>query len=93
MTDPEKKRMLQILRATESLYSEALALKAVLRSRGVTQPVWEKECARLMHDPELATMVHARFQQLYDEIEHSHDETAAVEALLQALPVAKKPLN
>jgi hypothetical protein len=93
MTDAEKKRMLQILRATEMLYSECLALKSVLRSRGVSRKAWEKECARLMSDPELAPLVHVKFEQLYAEIEQARDEAKAVEELLQALPVAKKPLN
>jgi|CZKH01.1.fsa_nt_gi hypothetical protein len=93
MTDDEKKRMLSVVRATEFLFSETCALKTVLLSRRIPQRVWEPECARLMKDPELAGMLHAKFQHLYDEIEQAHDETKALEALLQALPKPKKDWN
>jgi len=93
MTDAEKKRMLAVVRAAEFLYSENCALKTVLLSRRIPQQTWELECARLMKDPQLAGMLRAKFQHLYDEIEQARDETAAIEALLQALPKPKKDWN
>jgi len=90
MTDAEKKRMLSVVRAAEFLFSENCALKTVLLSRRVPQSTWEPQCARLMQDPELAGQLHIKFQHLYDEIEQAHDETKALEALLQALPTPKK---
>jgi hypothetical protein len=91
MTDAEKKRMLTVVRAAEFLFSENLALKTVLISHRVA--AWEQKCERLMKDPQLSPQIRAKFQHLYDEIEQAHDETKALEALLQALPKPKKDWN
>lgn len=93
MTDAEKKRMLAVVRATEFLFSENAALKVVLLSHRIPQPVWEREAERLLNDPQLSPHVHAIFQHLYDEIELAHDETKAFEELLGALPKPKKQWN
>lgn len=93
MNDGEKKRMLAIVRATEFLFSENCALKAVLLFRRIPQKVWEAECARLMKDSEISQKLRGKFQHLYDEVEQARDESRAVEELLRALPVSKKPLN
>lgn len=91
MTEAEKKRMLAVVRATEFLYFENAALKAMAMSHRIAN--WERHVERLLSDPKLIPQIRAKFQHLYDEVEQARDETAAVEALLQALPVAKKPLN
>jgi hypothetical protein len=93
MTDAEKKRMLAIVRAAEFLYSENLALKTVLFSYPVPESIWKKKCEKLTNDPELSPQVHAKFQHLYDEIEHSRDESEAFRELLKALPKPKKDWN
>ena len=93
MTDPEKKRMLLLVRTVESLFSETCALKTVLASHRVAQTVWKREVDRLINDPELTPYLHTKFQQLYDDIEQTRDETAAFEALLTALPLTRKKWN
>lgn len=93
MTADEKKRMLGIVRATEFLFSEGIALKTVLLSHRIPKHVWEKECSQLMNDPELSPLVHAKFQHLYLEIEQARDESEAFEELLRVLPKPKKDLN
>jgi hypothetical protein len=93
MTDAEKKRMLQLVRITEFMFSQSLALKLVLLSHGVPEKVWERELSAALNDPETRLLWKPTFQRLYDEIEQAVDEKAAVEALLRALPEAKKPSN
>jgi hypothetical protein len=51
MTKPEKKRLSAILRATEYLYLENIALKLVLDHREV--PHWQKLVERLLTDKEM----------------------------------------
>jgi len=90
MTDAEQKRMLRFLQTVECLFSENMALKAVLRSHQVPEPVWHKECDDLMNDPKLSPLVRAKFQHLYREIEQARDESDAFAALLQDLPTPRK---
>jgi hypothetical protein len=91
MTDAEKQRMLTVVRAAEFLFSENLALKTVLISHRIA--AWEQQSETLMKDPRLSPQIRAKFQHLYDEIEQAHDETKALEALLQALPKPRKEWN
>jgi hypothetical protein len=91
MTDAEKKRMLRFLQTVECLFSENIALKSVLRSHRVPTPVWQKECDKLMNDPEHSS--HVKFRHLYDEIEKTRDESKAVAALLQVLPKPRTQWN
>jgi hypothetical protein len=93
MTAGEKKRMIGIIRTVECFFSENLALKAVLTSHRIPMPVWQKECDKLMDDPEHSPEVHIKFQSLYNEIERARDGTKALEALLEALPAPKKQWN
>jgi hypothetical protein len=93
MTDAEQKRMLRFLQTVECLFSENVALKAVLRSHRVPMPVWQKECDKLMNDPEHSSRVHVKFQNLYDGIEKTRDESNAFAALLQVLPKPRKQWN
>ncbi len=92
MTDPQKKRMLLLVRTVESLFFETCALKTVLASHRVAPNVWKVAVDRLMKDPELSPQIHAQFQHLYDDIEEARDEAAAFEALLIAL-MSKKTWN
>jgi hypothetical protein len=92
MTDAEKKRMLQLVRIAEFLFSQNLALKNVLPAHHVPEDVLEKEYLRLTSDPE-SSLARLQFQQIYDSVKQAPDEKATVQALLQALPVSKKPEN
>jgi hypothetical protein len=93
MNDAETRRMLRMLRTIECLFSENIALKSVLRSHRVPTPVWEKECDKLLNDPEHSPGVHAKFQHLHDEIKKSRDQSKAFATLLQVLPKPKKLWN
>ena len=88
MTKQEKKRLSAVLRATEYLFLENIALKLVLEHREV--PHWQKLLERLLSDKEMLAGVRLKFRDLYDEIEGSADPSAAVEALLGELPAPKK---
>jgi len=90
LTDAEKKQMLAVARAVEFLFSENCALKAVLLSHGVSQRVWEPECAELVTEPEIAQKTRAKWQALYDYIERSPDLSGALKSLLQAIPKTGK---
>lgn len=89
MTKAEKKRLTAVLRATEYLFLENIALKLVLEHRAV--PNWEKLLDHLLADKEMLAGVRLRFGDLYREIERSTDPTKVLEALVGELPGPKKP--
>ena len=89
MTKAEKKRLSAVLRATEYLFLENIALKLVLEHRAV--PNWEKLVDHLLADKEMLAGVRLKFGDFYREIEQSTDPAAAVETLLGELPAPKKP--
>jgi len=88
MTKEEKKRLSTVLRATEYLFLENIALKLVLEHREV--PNWQKLVEHLLSDKEMLAGVRLKFRDLYREIEGSSDPSAALEALLGEFPAAKK---
>jgi len=88
MTKEEKKRLSSVLRATEYLFLENIALKLVLEHREVAN--WQKLVEHLLSDKEMLAGVRLKFRDLYREIEGSSDPSAALEALLGELPAAKK---
>jgi hypothetical protein len=88
MTTQEKKRLSAVLRATEYLFLENIALKLVLEHREV--PNWQKLLEHLLADKEMLAGVRLKFRDLYDEIEGSADPSAALDALLGELPAPKK---
>ncbi len=88
MTKQEKKRLSTVLRATEYLFLENIALKLVLQHRGV--PNWEKLLDHLLSDKEILAGVGLKFSDLYREIERSAEPSAALEAFLGQLPSPKK---
>jgi hypothetical protein len=88
MTKEEKKRLSTVLRATEYLFLENIALKLVLEHRKVAS--WQKLLEHLLSDKEMLAGVRLKFRDLYREIEGSSDPSAALEALLGELPAAKK---
>ena len=88
MTSAEKKRLSAVLRATEFLFIENIALKLVLEHRKV--PNWQKLVERLLADKEMLAGVHLKFSDLYGKIETSADPSAALEEFLAGLPAPKK---
>jgi hypothetical protein len=88
MTKAEKKRLAAVLRATEYLFLENIALKLVLEHRNV--PHWQKLLDRLLADKEVLAGVRLKFRDLYSEIESSDDPSKALGELLGELPAPKK---
>jgi hypothetical protein len=88
MTNQEKQRLSTVLRATEYLFLENIALKLVLEHREV--PNWQKLLEHLLADKEILAGVRLKFRDLYHEIEGSADPSAALEVLLGNLPKPKK---
>ena len=88
MTKAEKKRLSTVIRATEYLFLENIALKLVLEHRSV--PNWQKLLERLLSDKEMLVGVRLKFRDLYDRLEGSEDPSGALEVPLSELPVPKK---
>jgi hypothetical protein len=88
MTKAETKRLSTVIRTTEYLFLENIALKLVLEHREV--PNWQKLLERLLADKEMLAGVRLKFRDLYDQLEESTDPSAALEALLEELPAPKK---
>ena len=78
-----------VIRATEYLFLENIALKLVLEHRSV--PNWQRLLERLLSDKEMLAGVHLKFRDLYDKLEKSVDPSEALESLLGRLPAPKKP--
>jgi hypothetical protein len=89
MTKQEKQRLTTLLRATEYLFLENIALKLVLQHHEV--PHWQKLLDRLLADKEIMAGVRLKFKDIYQEVEGSADPSAALDALLGELPAPKKP--
>jgi hypothetical protein len=90
MTKQERKRLAGVLRATEYLFLENIALKLVLEHRAVTN--WQKLLDRLLADKEMLAGVRLKFSDLYREIKGSADPSAALESFLEGLPRPKETL-
>ena len=89
MTKQEKKRLSSVLRATEYLFLENIALKLVLEHREV--PNWRKLLDHLLADKEMLAGVRLKFRDVYSEIEGSADPSGVLDTLLGELPASKKP--
>lgn len=88
MTKEEKKRMLTVVRATEYMFLENIALKLVLEHRAVKD--WQKLLDRLLADKEILAGVHLQFRDLYGKLEGTEDPSEALEELLGKLPARSK---
>jgi hypothetical protein len=66
MTQAEKKRLSNVLRATEYLFLENIALKLVLEHRAVAN--WQKLADHLLNDKEMLAGVRLKFSDLHREI-------------------------
>jgi len=89
MTKQEKQRLSAVLRTTEYLFLENIALKLVLEHLEV--PNWQKLLDRLLADKEILAGVRLKFRDVYREIEGAADPSSALETLLGELPAPKKP--
>ena len=89
MTNEEKKRLSAVLRATEYLFLENIALKLVFEHRQVAN--WQKLLDHLLSDKEMMAGVRLKFSDLYRELEASNDPSSVLNAFLGGLPAAKKP--
>jgi len=88
MTKDEKKRLSAVLRATEYLFLENIALKLVLEHREVAN--WQKLLDHLLSDKEMLAGVRLKFSDLYREIEKSADPSSVLESFIGSLPASKK---
>jgi len=88
MTKAEKKRLSSVIRATEYLFLENIALKLVLEHRAV--PNWQKLLGRLLSDKEMLAGVRLKFRDIYNQLEGSEDPSDALDAFLSELPAPKK---
>src|SRR5215472_9656094 len=89
MTKQEKRRLSAVLRATEYLCLENIALKLVLEHRQVAN--WEKLLDRLLSDEEMLAGVRLKFSDLYRDLEASKDPSSVLDTFLGGLPAACKP--
>ena len=89
MTKQEKQRLAAVLRATEYLFLENIALKLVLEHREVSN--WQRLLGHLLADKEMLAGVRLKFKDLFAEIEGSKDPSGALEAFLGELPRRGKP--
>ena len=89
MTKEEKKRLSAVLRATEYMFLENIALKLLLEHRQI--PNWQKLLDHLLSDKELMAGVRLKFSDLYRELEVSKDPSSVLDVFLGGLPAAKKP--
>ena len=89
MTKEEKKRLSAVIRTTEYLFLENIALKLILDHRAV--PNWQRLLEKLLSDKEMLTGVQLKFRGLYDKLEGSVDPSEALDALLGRSAVPKKP--
>jgi hypothetical protein len=88
MTKAEKKRLSKVVRATEYLFLENIALKLVLEHRSV--PNWRRLLEKLLADQEILAGIRLKFRDLYGQLEESVDPSGALDAILEELPVPKK---
>jgi hypothetical protein len=89
MTKDEKKRLSDILRATEYLFLENIALKLVLEHREVAN--WQKLLDHLLSDKEMLAGVRLKFSDIYRDMERSPDPSLALKSFLAGLRASKKP--
>ncbi|HUA15273.1 MAG TPA: hypothetical protein VMG31_08235 [Verrucomicrobiae bacterium] len=89
MTNKEKKRLSVVLRATEYLFLENIALKLVLDHSQVAN--WQKLVDHVLSDKEIMAGVGLKFSDLYRELETSKDPAHVLNVFLGGLPATKKP--
>jgi hypothetical protein len=88
MTPNEKKRLSALLRATEYLFLENLALKLLLEHRQIAN--WQTLLDHLLADKEIMAGVRLKFRDLSRQIAATNDPSDALDALLAELPKPRK---
>ena len=88
MTKAEKQRLADVLRATEYLFLENIALKLVLEHRQVAN--WQRLADRLLGEKELLAGIRLKFSDFYRALDASTDPSKALAEFLGELP-HKKP--
>ena len=88
MTKEERSRVSTVIRATEYLFLENIALKLVLQHKEV--PHWEKLLDNLLRDKEILAGVRLKFRDIYDVIEQAKDPSVVLEDLAADLPKRRK---
>lgn len=84
MTKVERQQVSNLLRATECLLHENLALKLVLEHRQVRN--WRKLLDHLLDDKEILAGVRLRFKDVHQEVELGGDSADALHVLVRSLP-------
>ena len=87
MTKTERNRVSELLRATEFLLLENIALKLVLEHRQV--PNWRKLLDHLLADKEILAGVKLRFKDIHREMEFGEDPADSLQGLIGSLPRRK----
>jgi hypothetical protein len=87
MTRGERRQVSELLRATEYILLENIALRLVLEHKEV--PNWRKLLERILEDKEILAGVHLRFHDIYREIEAAEDPSNALRRLVSGLPSRK----
>lgn len=87
MTANERKHVSELVRTTEYLLLENLALKLVLEHRKV--PGWRRLLDKLLADKEILAGVHLRFKDIYREIELSENASRALNVLVSGIALRK----
>lgn len=88
MTKEERSRVSSVIRATEYLFLENIALKLVLQHKGV--PHWEKLLDNLLSDKEMLAGVRLKFRDIYGVIEQAANPSAVLEDLVAGLPKRRR---
>ncbi len=78
MNKDEKKRLSAVLRATEYLFLENIALKLVLEHRAVSN--WQKLLDHLLSDKEMLAGVRLKFSDYHREIERLPGPSSGLES-------------
>jgi hypothetical protein len=87
MTRNERKHVSELVRTTEYLLFENLALKLVLEHKEV--PGWRKLLNQILADKEILAGVHLRFKDIYREIDLSDSPSSALHTLVSGIALRK----
>lgn len=87
MTRNERKHVSELVRTTEYLLLENLALKLLLEHRKV--PGWRKLLDKLLADKEILDGIHLRFKDLYREIDLGDSPSTALRTLVSGIAFGK----
>jgi len=88
LTKKERDRVSELVRATEFIFLENIALKLILEHRRV--PNWRKLLDRLLSDEEMLAGLHLRFRDVQFDIKRGGDAARSLQILVERLP-SRKP--